>query len=196
MAKIKAIIFDLNGIFLTSDFFSQRVEDKFGINKDFFYQEFKKILDVARTPGRTSSDIWQPLANLVHLSIPEFLDFWYSGEKLNLEMMNFAKDLKNNGYKIYVLSNSLKERVEYYHQHFPQIFDLFDGVYFSTETGFVKPDPKSFENILIKNKLKKTDCLFIDDSPNHVQSALNFGINATLFENFSQTKQFIEKNNK
>ena len=111
-------------------------------------------------------------------------------------MMNFAKDLKNNGYKIYVLSNSLKERVEYYHQHFPQIFDLFDGVYFSTETGFVKPDPKSFENILIKNKLKKTDCLFIDDSPNHVQSALNFGINATLFENFSQTKQFIEKNNK
>jgi HAD superfamily hydrolase (TIGR01509 family) len=194
MAKIKAIIFDLNGVFLTSDFFSQRIEDKLGINKDFFYQELKKVLDVARIPGRTSSDIWQPLADLVHLSIPEFLDFWFSGEKLNLEMIALAKDLKNKGYKIYVLSNSLKERVEYYRQHFPEIFDLFDNIYFSTETGFVKPDPKCFENILTKNKLQKTDCLFIDDSPGHVEAAINFGIRSTLFENLSQTKEFIENN--
>lgn len=194
MAKIKAIIFDLNGIFLTSDPFSQRVEDKYGVNKDFFFQELKKIMDIARTPSRTSSDIWQPLADLVHLSIPEFLDFWYSGEKLNLEMMDFAKELKNNGYQIYVLSNSLKERVEYYHQHFPEIFDLFDGIYFSTETGFVKPDPKCFEYIFTKNNLQKTDCLYIDDSPDHVKAAINFGINSALFENLSQAKQFIENN--
>lgn len=193
MAKVKAIIFDLNGIFVTSLPFSQRVEDKYGVNKDFFYQELKKVLDIARLPGRTSSDIWQPLADLLHLTIPEFLEFWYSGEKLNLEMMAFAKELKNDGLKIFVLSNSLMERVEYYHQHFPEIFNLFDGVYFSTETGFVKPDPKAFENILIKNNLKATECLYLDDSLENTQSALGLGINSVIFENISQAKDFIEK---
>lgn len=191
MTKIKAIIFDLNGIFLTSDPFSQRVEDKFGINKDFFYQELKKVMDVARTPGRTSSDIWQPLADLVHLSIPEFLDFWYSGEKLNLEMMNFAKDLKNDGYQIYVLSNSLKERVEYYHQHFPQLFNLFDGIYFSTETGFVKPDPKCFQNILDQHQLLPQNCIYFDDSQTNVQAAINLGIHARVFEDLKSTQKTI-----
>lgn len=191
MTKIKAIIFDLNGIFLTSDPFSQRVEDKYGINKDFFYQELKKVMDIARTPGRTSSDIWQPLANLVHLSIPEFLDFWYSGEKLNLEMMNFAKDLKNDGYKIYVLSNSLRERVEYYHQHFSEIFDLFDGIYFSTETGFVKPDPKAFQNILDQNQLLSQNCIYFDDSQTNVQAAINLGIHARVFEDLKSTQKTI-----
>lgn len=191
MKKIKAIIFDLNGIFLSGEPLSQRVEDKFGINKNLFWNEFNEFLKLARTPKERSSDLWQPIADLLNLSIGDFLDFWFSGDTLNLEMLEFAKELKNQGFQIFILSNSLRERIKYYRQHFPEIFNQFDDIYFSCETGFVKPDPKAFENILKINNLNPNECIYFDDSQENVNVASTLGINAKIFENLEKSKEFL-----
>lgn len=193
MPKIKAIIFDLNGILINSTPLSQRVEEKFGINRDSFYQEFEKYLKITRNSNDHNLSLWQPIADLLKISVNEFLDFWFSGESINFEMLNYIKELKSNGYKIFILSNNLKERTEYYRQHFSELFAIFDGSYFSWETGFVKPDPKAFQNILDQHQLSAQNCIYFDDSSTSVQAAINLGIHARVFEDLLSTKKFINE---
>jgi len=193
MKNINAIIFDLNGIFLNGGSLSQRVEDKFSIDKDFFWNEFKEALKIARTPKERSSDLWQPIADLLNLSISDFLDFWFSSDTLNLEMLEFAKELKNQGFQIFIISNSLRERIQYYRQHFPEIFNQFDNIYFSCETGFVKPDPKALEYVLKENNLNPEECIYFDDSQENIETAKTLGIKAKLFNSLKDSKEFIKE---
>ncbi|MFA5532519.1 MAG: HAD-IA family hydrolase [Candidatus Shapirobacteria bacterium] len=194
MTKIDAIIFDLNGIFINSTPLSQRVEEKFNINRDLFYQEFEKILKITRSPEKHSPNIWQPITDLLKININEFLDFWFSGESIDHQMLNYVKELKDNGYKIFILSNNLQERTDYYRKNFPELFNNFDGAYFSWETGFIKPDIKAFQNILDQNHLLSQNCIYFDDSQANVQTAISFGIHARVFEDLISTKKFIEEN--
>lgn len=194
MGKIKAIIFDLNGIFIHSAPLSQRVEEEFGVNHDLFWKEFEKVLQVARTEHDRDSSLWQPVADLLNLNIDDFLKFWFSGEKIDYEMLSFAKNLKNQGFEIFILSNNLKERTEYYRQNFSELFEPFKAVYFSWETDFVKPDPKAFENVLKLNNLNPNDCLFFDDSTKNVQAAINLGIKSKVFIDLKDIKQFVAEN--
>lgn len=192
MKKIKAIIFDLNGIFIKSQPLSQRVEEKFGIDKDIFWNKFKDVIQVARTVHQRSSDLWQPIASLLSLNIDDFLKFWFSGEIIDYDMLDFAKSLKNQGFEIFILSNNLKERTEYYRQNFSELFEPFEDVYFSWETDFVKPDPKAFENVLKTNNLKPSECIYFDDSLKNVDTANNLGIHSCLFKSLKDTKEFIQ----
>lgn len=195
MAKIKAIIFDLNGIFLNGKPLSHRVEEKFGIDKNLFLEIFKNPLDISRKDRVNDSSIWQPVANLLKITPDEFLQFWFSGEDIDNEMLEFAKSLKKDGFKIFILSNNLKFRTEYYREHFPELFNTFDKTYFSWETGFTKPDTNAFQNILNENNLTSSECLYFDDSSTNVQAAINLGIKSRVFDGLKATKQFIEQNN-
>lgn len=196
MPKIDAIIFDLNGIFINSTPLSQRIEEKFSINRDFFYQEFEKILKITRNSSNYNLNIWQPIADLLNLSVDDFLDFWFSGESIDKQMFAFVKELKNNGYKIFILSNNLQERTQYYRQNFPELLNIFDYIYFSWETGFTKPDPKAFQNILDQHHLLPQKCIYFDDSQINVQSVINLGIHARVFEDLKSTQKFIYETSK
>lgn len=192
MTKINSVIFDLNGVFLESEPLSKRIEDKFNVDKDLFWTELKNILKIARTPDKRPENLWDPITNLLKISQNDFFNFWFSGENINSDLLNFAKELKKDGCKIFILSNNLKERTEYYRQNFPELFNSFDGVYFSWETGFVKPDQKAFENILRINNLDPDKCVYFDDSLDNIEVAKNLGIHATIFENLQKTIDFIE----
>jgi putative hydrolase of the HAD superfamily len=53
---------------------------------------------------------------------------------------------------------------------------FFDRIYLSHRVGLRKPDPKIFELVLRENKLNPSETLFIDDSPQHIESANLLGI--------------------
>ncbi|MEI8067349.1 MAG: HAD family phosphatase [Candidatus Shapirobacteria bacterium] len=196
MKNIDAIIFDLNGVFLFSQQpLSQLVANKFNVDKDLFWNKFKETLKIARTSKEMPENLWDPITDLLKINKDEFFNLWFSMDIIDSKMLQFAKDLKNKNYKIFILSNSLKERVQYYRQKFPELFSQFDGVYFSSETGFVKPDPLAFENILKLNNLDPKKCIYFDDSQDNVDAAAALGIQAKLFENLENSKEFIGENN-
>ena len=112
MAKGKAIIFDLNGIFFRSEYLSRRIEEKYGISDEDFYPALKKVMAAARKPGvKDSFQLWQPYFEKFDLSLSkkEFFDFWFSGEKLAPEVLNYARELKKKNVKVFILSNNFKE---------------------------------------------------------------------------------------
>ena len=108
----KTVIFDLNGVFLQSEPLSKRFEEKFGVTKDQFLPALKEIMAVVRKPNAPAAfTLWKPYLDQwqVSLSEQQFFDFWFSGEYLVPELVEYAQELKNGGVKVFLLSN--KNRV-------------------------------------------------------------------------------------
>ena len=180
---IKAVIFDLNGIFIQAPLLSDRFKEDYGIEIEDFLPKLKEIMNKTRQPNAGGSfQYWEPVLREWNISMTEeeFWDYWFSAETVSEEMVNFAKELKTKGIKVFVLSNNFKERAEYY-GHYPWIHEVIDKAYFSYQTNFVKPDPKAWELVLEENNIAPRDCLYFDDQEKNVIAARDVGIKAYMF---------------
>ena len=167
---IKAVIFDLNGIFLQSPKLSDRFSKDFGVKTDVFLPKLSEIMDKVRKPN----------------------DYWFKGEIQSEKMIAFAKSLRQRGVKVYILSNNFKERADYYNQY-PWIHDAVDKVYFSWQTGFVKPDVRAWELVLAENNLKGEECLYFDDQDKNIKSAESLGIISFKFTNEEELEKIVNE---
>ncbi|MCK4355061.1 HAD-IA family hydrolase [Candidatus Parcubacteria bacterium] len=118
----------------------------------------------------------------MELAEEQFFDFWFSAEKEVPEMIELVKKLRNRGVKIFVLSNNFIERANYYKKTFPFLEEIFDKVYYSWQTGFVKPNPEAYKNLLVENNLKPEECIYFDDSKENIEVAKKLGIQSFVFE--------------
>lgn len=189
----KAVIFDLNGVFIQSPKLSERFEKDFGVPTDQFLLALKEIMSIVRQPnaGDTYS-YWKPyLKNWkVDLSQEKFYNYWFSAEKEVPELIEYAKELQQKGIKIIILSNNFKERANYYEKAFPFLKE-FNGLYYSWKTGYVKPDGRAYEEILESNNLKPEECIYFDDSEKNIEVARSIGIGSYLFVDLKDTKEKI-----
>lgn len=89
------------------------------------------------------------------------------------------RELKANGYGIYLLSNAGTALRTY----FPRIpgSECFDGLMVSAEEKLIKPDPAIFRTLLARFSLTAENCFFVDDSPANVESALCVGMQGCVF---------------
>jgi epoxide hydrolase-like predicted phosphatase len=90
------------------------------------------------------------------------------------------KELKERGYKLYVLSNMSKEYIEFLRE-FP-VFDYFDEQVVSCEIGLGKPDRRIYEYLLEKYELNPAETIFIDDRKDNVDVAEELGITPFHFD--------------
>ncbi len=193
---IKAVIFDLNGVFLESELLSKRVKEKYGVPEEEFVHALKTVMDVVRKPDAPKAfDLWKPHLEKWGLNLSEqnFFNFWFSGEKLVPSLVKYVDELKEKGLKVFVLSNNFRERTESYRRQFSDFFSKFDGSYFSWETGLVKPDPEAYRKILHDNELKPEECIYFDDSDQNIEVARSLGIHAEKYEGLEATRTTIEK---
>ncbi len=192
---IKAVIFDLNGIFLQGPKLSDRFEKSFGIPRETFMPKLIEIMHKVRQPnaGRAFS-YWEPVLEewKVYLSEMEFWDFWFKGEVVSDKMVEFAKELRSEGIKVFILSNNFKERSEYFGQY-PWIETAIDKIYFSWQTNFVKPDPRAWKELLHENNLEPDECLYFDDQEKNIKAAELLGIKSFMFTNEQDLKDKVRE---
>lgn len=187
----KAIIFDLNGVFIVSPKLSDRFHDTFGIEPERFLPALSDVMSHVRMPGAESMySYWQQYFKEwgVEVTEQEFTDFWFSAEKENTEMVALARELKGRGLRLFILSNNLRERSAYYDTHFLFLKELFEKQYYSWQTGFIKPDTRCFETVLNENNLEAGECIYFDDSEKNVAVAQSLGVESYLFEGPEATK--------
>lgn len=89
------------------------------------------------------------------------------------------KELKNNGYNIYLLSNASLNHSNFWNK--VPGSEYFDGIVVSSYIHLVKPQQEIFKYILDKFKLKAEECVFIDDSSLNVEGAVYAGMNGIVF---------------
>lgn len=196
---IKNIIFDLGGVVLKYDIKSYLTFIDIPKEEQEIY---KKLI--------WASEEWQKgdSGNITYEEIIENLCNKYpTDEKIRYilenknndillseitESVEYIKDLKNRGYKIYFLSNVSKWDIEYNIKRF-EFFKLQDGSVYSCDIKCIKPDKDCYYSLLNKYNLKAEECIFIDDIKANIEAANKIGINGILFDTISNVKEKVEK---
>jgi len=90
------------------------------------------------------------------------------------------KELRREGYKTYMLSNTNEAHWEYIErQCFPEpVSAYFDDVFMSQRMGMAKPDRQFYVEVLRQIGEPAASCLFLDDTQVNCDAAAALGIHA------------------
>lgn len=184
---IKNIIFDMGQVLISfdPDVFLTRIGVVDEEDRKILKREVYKSVEWAKMDRGTLTE--EEACKIMETRVPDRLKSCVS--KLTCEWdrpiipivgaKELIKELKDNGYKIYLLSNASYKQKEYW----PQIpgSEYFDGEIVSAYEKLVKPQPEIYKILLDRFKLNAEECAFIDDSITNVESAMNLNINGIVF---------------
>ncbi|MBR4725358.1 MAG: HAD family phosphatase [Lachnospiraceae bacterium] len=126
---------------------------------------------------------------------PQIRHFFADRRRLVMEYdysRGWLEELKNRGYRIYLLSNYSQDHFQYISRHF-SFFGLEDGQMVSFRVKLLKPDRRIYEALFEKYGLKPEECVFLDDSPRNIQGAIDAGMKGIVFENYEQGRRELEE---
>ena len=125
-------------------------------------------------------------------------DNWIENINLISGMPELIEELKNEGAKLYLLSNISIGFAEKYKEvkHINDVLQYFDGLVFSGPIHTVKPHKEIFEHLLNEYSLKAEECIFIDDNQKNIEGARALGIYTYLFDSdVEKLKAFLNVKN-
>ncbi len=166
---IKNIIFDLMNVIIKKDSniktlmnFTNDVNKAEDLQKYIYKTEEWNLLDLGNISHEQAIKEMQRKAPKEYSElIEEVMNNRCQYFTVNEETVKIAKDLKEKGYHIYVLSNMSEFTYTYFKEiHF---FKICDGIMISAYEHLVKPDEKIFMTLLDRYHLSPEECLFIDD---------------------------------
>ena len=111
----------------------------------------------------------------------------------------WIKSFKSKGYKVFLLSNYPKDMYDMHEKEKFTFTSLVDGKIISGHVKMVKPDKEIYKQLLDTYQLKEEECVFIDDRPLNVESAVKLGFHGIVFSTFeevdSQLQNLLKKEN-
>lgn len=111
------------------------------------------------------------------------------------EMLPIVKKLKENGYRLYLLSNCPDWFTDF--KKSVPAFTYFDGFIVSAFYNEVKPDEEIYKILFREFSLTPDECFFIDDTQANIETAKRLGMEAFCFadRNFEKLKASMQNNN-
>ena len=94
-------------------------------------------------------------------------------------MAELVRELRENGYHVYLLSNASFRQ----HEYWPRVpgSAYFEDTLISADTGLVKPQPEIFRAACEKFHIAPEESVFIDDSTANCEGAFYIGMQACVF---------------
>ncbi len=105
--------------------------------------------------------------------------------------VEWVKDLKKRGYRLYVLSNYGRDLFERTKEHMP-FLPYMDGVVFSHECHLMKPEWEIYKHLCDMYSLLPSESVFIDDHAENIEAARRFGIHGIQFAGYEDAKRKLE----
>ena len=116
----------------------------------------------------------------IEIEYEAFLGIWVRLLSANEEIVPLVERLKEN-HPLVLASNTDEIHFTYSKQQFG-VLNHFDQHFLSYQMGILKPDPQFFHRMLRDLGLPPTECVFIDDVNENVESARSLGITAIQFQ--------------
>jgi len=180
--KIKAVIFDMDGVLIEA--------------KDWHYEALNRALklfgyEINRFEHLTSYDglptsmklkkltLEKGLPVQLHSFINEMKQQYTVSMIQNLCRPRFNHEyalskLKSEGYKLAVGSNSIRMTIEIM-MNYAKLTDYFDFMLSNQDVKNPKPDPEIYLTAISKMNLKPENCLIIEDNENGIKAATASG---------------------
>lgn len=196
---IKNVIFDLGNVVLKLRWdivlnkYSDNIDDQKLLDDVIFNSEEWQKLDAGTIEKKDAINIMKSkLPIRLHEACLGIMKNWQEGFVINTEMLGFIDFLKSNGYKTYILSNAPLDLPDYLTRN--DLDKYFIGKVISAEEKLAKPNKKIYELILNRFSLNPEECLFLDDKPENINSAISCGINGYVFDynNFEKFRNDIK----
>ena len=187
-SSLKNILFDLGGVIL--DLNVSATLERFlnlGFPKELlnYPENFETDIFFNYETGKTSTDEFRDSIRKLsgaNFSNEEFDEAWCSmltgvPESRTTLLKSLTKD-----FNLYILSNTSELHIRRFNQMFHEsagykLSDIFTHGFYSHETGWHKPDPGAFKDVLKKAKIKASETLFLDDNIHNVKAAKELGFN-------------------
>ena len=207
MQNIKNIIFDYGNVIFRIDFtLAQKAFSQLGIpnsNQFFGHLQQDAIFDAFDRGEITASqfrDRIREVAGNKNITDDQINAAWNS-MLLGIAEGNHALLLKvKEKYRTFLMSNindiHYSHIMNYLKRDFAFVGNdhLFEKVYYSHFVGVRKPDAAFFQKILNENNLNPAETLFIDDSPQHLVTAKQLGIQTYLMTAPDTLQKFFATN--
>lgn len=202
---IKNVIFDIGSVIayfkqdkVLSEFTSDKEEQKFIAEEVINSPEWTKygLIDTGFLPLESMGKIICDRTNHIHDDlVMDFAVNHVTHLEVQESILNLITKLKNNGYNVYILSNTNESCVKYMSK--TGMFDLVDGYVLSYEVGMVKPYQGIYKELLNKYNLVPNESLFLDDLEANINTARELGINGEVVEknSYDSVIEALEKHN-
>jgi putative hydrolase of the HAD superfamily len=97
----------------------------------------------------------------------------------------FVKTLKENGYRVFLLSNYARWHFLSNKESF-QFIRYVDGGIISYEVNHVKPEAEIYEALIKKYDINPSEAVFLDDVKENLMGAKPFGFHTILVKSYEQ----------
>lgn len=192
---IKNVIFDLGNVVVKLKWdivinkYTQNENDK-KILQDVIFNsdEWSKLDEGTIEKENAISIMLSKLPENLHSACLGIMKDWQEGLILNNQTLDFIKNLKEKGYKTYILSNAPLDIPEFLTRN--NLNQYFDGKIISAEEKIAKPNKKIYELILNRFDLNPEESLFLDDKKENIDAAINCSINGYIFD-YNKFDEFL-----
>ena len=124
--------------------------------------------------------------------IDEFSEFFADIFTEIPEMVQLHAELRQQGLKTYIFSNTNDLAVEHIQRNFP-FFANFDGYIYSYRVGAMKPEPAIYEALEKLAGRRSAEIIYLDDRPENIAGGLARGWNAILHETPEKSRTALKR---
>jgi putative hydrolase of the HAD superfamily len=197
---IKTIIFDLGNVlinFKPAEFLMQFTDNIFEIN-DFVKKVPKSKIWFDLDRGKLTVKEAYEIFLKRYPEKEELLNLFFKENKW-MEMLtpiqknvDILRDLKINGYGLYILSSFIEEAFSYV-QSIYEFLSLFDGGVISYQVGTIKPEKAIYHILLQQYNLNPEESLFIDDHKVILKPARQLGMKVIHYQPDTDLREELRK---
>ena len=194
---IKAVIFDLGGVYFTDGVKKLRkvLSSKYNITEESAREVLEGRLGTDYRIGKiTPEEFWAGAKKTwkINESSIKLAQMWIKSYKPVKSTINLIKRLRNANYELLFLSDNAPDRVEYLQSKYRFIEKFDDGV-FSHIANVRKPDMKIYKMVLKKTPSLPNECIYIDDKLRFLEPAKKLGMKTIAFKNPKHLEAELKK---
>ena len=106
---------------------------------------------------------------------------------------SWMSELKERGYRIYLLSNFPKRLYEKEEKEKFTFIKYVDGKVISSFIRLIKPDREIYEYLINQYNLIPEECVFLDDRKKNVDAAKAIGMQGIVFSSYEEAKKELNE---
>ena len=164
------------------------------LDKSIFQSGLWERLDLGTLTREELVDkVLSLLGDCYQKKVEEVIWNWPAYIDIYTEVFPLLARLKENGHRIFVLSNTSPVFYELLKNQLAPLAKILDGFVLSCDIKVIKPDRKMFEEILSKYELDPANCVFLDDLADNTKMAESLGIKAYQVKQRSDLVDILKK---